>query len=220
MDDLKELAVLWDMDGVLMDTGELHYRTWKIALQEYGHAYSHEEFTASFGKNSTSTMRILLGEDADPDYIREIIDRKEILFRERVPGEVVLLPAVREWLAKFRQGGARQAVASSAPCENIEVSVDALNIRPFFDALVSGADLPPKPNPDVFLKAAAQVGVPPARCVVIEDAVHGVEGALIAGMKCIAVTTTQPATALQAAHLVLDDLTELTTDRFLALFRQ
>ena len=110
--------MLWDMDGVLMDTGELHYRTWKIALQEYGHAYSHEEFTASFGKNITSTLRTLLGQDADPDYIREIIDRKEILFRERVVAEVVLLPAVREWLAKFRQGGARQAVPMVGPHSN------------------------------------------------------------------------------------------------------
>ena len=133
------------------------------------------------GRTSLTTLEILFGEKPDPDYAKKIIDHKENLFQKIAVEQLELLPAVRDWLAKFQSLGIKQAVASSAPMGNIDVSVDALDIRKHFDALVAGAELPPKPNPDIFLHAAQQIGVPPAQCVVIEDSVHGLEGALAAG---------------------------------------
>jgi HAD superfamily hydrolase (TIGR01509 family) len=136
-----------------------------------------------------------------------------------IKGRARLLPGVDDWLEKFQECGVRQAIASSAPVENIDVLVDELAIRPYFDAIISGADLPGKPDPAVFLKAAGAVGVSPEYCVVIEDAVHGVEGALAAGMKCIAVTTTNTADSLKDADVVLTDLTALDEERLSAIFR-
>jgi HAD superfamily hydrolase (TIGR01509 family) len=206
---LRQFAVLWDMDGVLVDTGELHLYTWQVVLEELGYAFSREEFITTFGQNSYRTLEMLFGEKPAPEFANRIIDRKESLFREMVTGKLELLPGVRYWLEQFHEWGLKQAVASSAPIENINILVDELEIRVYFDAIVPGVNLPAKPEPDIYLKAAQSVGVPPKRCIVIEDAVHGVEGALAAGMRCIAVTTTNTTTALRGAELVLDDLAEL-----------
>jgi beta-phosphoglucomutase len=204
-----QAAILWDMDGVLVDTWELHCQTWQQAFDEFEVPLRGEQIKAAFGMNSLTSLRFLLGERYEQDFLLEVIERKESLFHDLVAGKLELLPGVDQWLEYFRVRGMKQAVASSAPLENIHAVVDELGIRLFFDALVSGANLPGKPLPDVFLKAAGLVGIPPERCLVIEDAVHGVRGAHNAGMKCIAVTTTNPAEILSEADLVLTDLSEL-----------
>lgn len=205
----QQSAILWDMDGVLADTWDLHAQTWVQAFEEFQVPLDASQIQTTFGMNSLSSLQLLLGDRYPEEFLIEVIDRKEALFYELAMGGLEPLPGVTRWLEQFRTLGFRQAVASSAPPENIDAVVDTLGIRPFFDALVSGVDLPGKPNPDVFLKAAGLVGVPPGRCLVIEDAVHGVQGAQRAGMKCIAVTTTTPAEVLRDADLVLADLSEL-----------
>ncbi|MEJ2758909.1 MAG: HAD-IA family hydrolase [Anaerolineales bacterium] len=215
---LKNYAVLWDMDGVLVDTGDLHYLTWQKAFEEVGYNFTREDFIDTFGRNNESIMKILFGEDVDPVFSVRVSERKEALFRQMLNGRVTLLPGVREWLSRFQAWGMRQAVASSAPAENIIAIADEFELRSYFNALVSGTGMPGKPHPDVFLKSAQELDVPPERCVVVEDAVHGVEGARAAGMKCIAVTTTKSAEALGQADLVLKDLTELNEEMVHALF--
>lgn len=206
------------MDGVLVDTGQAHFTAWRETLAQYGKNYSHEDFKATFGMNNTSILRYVYGEDLDAGFVREVGESKEVMFREMVQAGVDPLPGVLDWLGWFRTHNLKQAVASSAPWENIDALVDALGFRPYFDAIVSGADLPGKPKPDVFLKAARLVGIPPKACLVIEDAVPGVQAARNAGMKCIAVTTTNPAEELKQADLVLSDLTKLTEQRLAAMF--
>lgn len=203
-------AILWDMDGVLVDTWELHAQTWVQAFEEFNVPLGASQIKTTFGMNSMSSLQLLLGDRYQQDFLLEVIDRKEALFYEVAKRGLNPLPGVLHWLEQFKAQGFRQAVASSAPPENIEAVVDTLEIRTFFEALVSGVDLPGKPNPDVFLKAAGLVGVSPGRCLVIEDAVHGVQGAHQAGMKCIAVTTTTPAEVLVEADLVLANLSELS----------
>ena len=97
---------------------------------------------------------------------------------------------------------------------SIDVLLDEVGIQANFEAIVSGWSLPGKPDPAVFLEAARQIGTPPEKCVVIEDAVAGVQGALNAGMKCIAVTTTNDAGVLRAANIVVDSLVELNKESF------
>ena len=214
----RHAAILWDMDGVLVDTWELHSQTWGQAFEEFKVPLKGSQIQATFGMNSLSSLQLLLGDRYQQDFLLEVIDRKEALFYQIAKGGLEPLPGVIRWLEQFRTQGFCQAVASSAPPENIEAVVDTLGIRTFFGALVSGVDLPGKPNPDVFLKAALLVGVSPGRCLVIEDAVHGVRGAHSAGMKCIAVTTTTPAEVLGEADLVLANLSELSEDHLVDLF--
>lgn len=207
-------AVLWDMDGVLVDTGELHYRSWKEALVEMGKVFTHQHFTATFGMNNAGILETLFGEDLTPELYEKISTHKEVSFREMVRGNTETLPGVGALLNKFAALGMKQAIASSAPPENIDVLVTDLKIGEYFDALISGADMPGKPDPAVFLQSARDLGVETHHCIVIEDAIAGVEGARRAGMKCIAVTTTNPAEALAQADYVVESL-QLVDDRMI-----
>jgi len=199
-------AVLWDMDGVLVDTGELHYRSWKEALAEVGTAFTHEHFTATFGMNNAGILETIYGADLTPELYEQISTHKEVSFREMVKGNARTLPGVDALLDKFTALGMKQAIASSAPPENIDVLVGELKIGHYFDTLVSGANMPGKPDPSVFIHSARMLGVGADNCIVIEDAIAGVEGALRAGMKCIAVTTTNPAEVLAQADHVVESL--------------
>ncbi len=205
-------AVLWDMDGVLVDSADLHFESWTLTLKDYGLVYTRQKFTDTFGMNNESILKLLLGADSDPALRQEISQRKEQLFRRMVPGRVEPLPGVPAWLGRFQQAGLRQAVASSGPAENLVVLVEALGIARYFATLVSAFDMPGKPDPAVFLEAARQLGVAPAQALVIEDGLPGVEAARRAGMRCLAVTTTHPAERLSLADQIVSGLDALAWD--------
>lgn len=210
-------GVLWDLDGVLVDTRDLHYRTWKQLLGERGIALSYEDFLSTFGMKNAEFIPFWLGRDLKPAEIEEISDTKEVRFRRSARGEVKALPGVLSWLEQFQAWRFPQAVASSAEPDNIEMMVDELGIRRYFAAMVSAYTLPGKPDPAVFLEAARRVGVPPKRCLVIEDSIAGIEAARRASMKCVAVTTSRPAAELGAASLVVERLDQLSRDQLPAL---
>lgn len=207
-------GVIWDMDGVLVDTGEFHFQAWLQALPEFGIPFTRQLFRDTFGMNNAGILEVLLGEPPAPEILAEISERKEQLFRRAVRGRVQPLPGVLVWLERLKAAGMQQAIASSAPPANIDALVGELGLHDYFDAIISGFDLPGKPDPAVFLKAARRIGVPPERCVVVEDAVAGVEAARRAGMKCVAVTTTNPAYTLEAADVVVERLDALPPDTF------
>lgn len=210
-------AVLWDMDGVLIDTGALHFQTWDTVLTPLGVTLTQALFRETFGMNNLGVMTTLLGAEPPPDLLARVSDAKEAAFRDLIRGTAQPLPGVMDWLARLRAAGVRQAVASSAPPENIAAIVDELGIRPYFAALVSAAGKAGKPDPYVFLEAARQLGAAPADCLVVEDAVAGLEAARRAGMRCLAVTTTNPPAALAGADLIVDSLAGLPPDAFARL---
>ena len=211
----KIRAVLWDMDGVLADTGEVHYQSWMKTLGGAGIPFDRETFRRTFGMNNSGLLEFTLGYPLESDRLNEISERKEAIFRQEIRGRVRLFPGAKEWLERLRGSGIRQAVASSAPQENIEVLVDELGIRLYFDALVSAYHMPGKPDPAVFLEAARQLHTPPQNCLVVEDAIAGVEAARRAGMRCIAVTNTNPPEALSAADVIVESLEEVKERVFL-----
>ena len=207
---MKLHGVLWDLDGVLVDTGEFHYVSWKETLPDYRIPFSYELFRKSFGMNNEGVLTFLMGHKPDPDLLAEIDERKESSFRRAIHGHAQLLPGVSEWLEALRRAGVRMAVGSSAPMANVEALVDETNIRAYFQVLVSANGKPSKPDPWVFQYAAHQISVLPEDCWVVEDAVTGVEAAHRAGMRCLAVTTTNTAKALCAADIVVDRLDQLS----------
>ncbi|MHB1354960.1 MAG: HAD family hydrolase [Anaerolineae bacterium] len=209
------IAILWDMDGVIADTGEAHFLAWQVLYRERGETILQEEFARTFGMSNLPILRAWLGEDQPLDYLQAISKRKEQLFRQLAHEHTHVLPGVIAWLERGRARGYRQAVASSGPMANVVTLVTALDIADYFDALVSGAGLPrSKPDPAVFLQAAAALGAQPADCLVIEDSLMGVEAAKAAGMRCIAVTNTHPASKLWQADLVIDSLEDLGEGAF------
>ncbi|MBC8507133.1 MAG: HAD family phosphatase [Chloroflexi bacterium] len=211
-------AILWDMDGVLVNTGEYHYKAWKKTFQELGISFSEDQFRETFGMNNTGILEIIFGQNLVLDEVQKISNCKESLFREAIRGNANLLPGIDNALKKCATWKFKQAIASSAPPKNIEILVKELKIGNYFDALVSGFDIPGKPDPGVFIKAAHSVGILQKNCIVIEDAVAGVDGAKAAGMKCIAITTTNTAETLSNADLVLDSLEDLKKNTLVDLF--
>ena len=206
---MNRIGVLWDMDGVLVDTEDFHIEAWTRACRHFGIPFEDDFFHRTFGMNNRGMMTELLGREPSAGYVDEVGGLKEEYYRDSVRGRLLLLPGVGGLLERFSGEGALQAIASSGPRENIDLIVDELDIGRHFKALVSAAALPGKPDPAVFLEAARRIGVEPENCLVIEDAVVGVEAAKRAGMACLAVETTHPASALQKADRVVRTLDRL-----------
>ena len=208
-------AIIWDMDGVVADTGEAHFLAWKALFAELGREVTREQFLETFGMSNLPILRLWLGEGVADAELNALAKRKEELFRELIRDHVQTLPGVLDWLERGRARGYRQVVASSGPMANIVALLATLKLGDYFDALLSGAFLPrSKPDPALFLHAAAAVGASPRQSLVIEDGIVGVEAALRAGMRCIAVTTTHPAEKLSRADLVVENLAALDEDAF------
>jgi HAD superfamily hydrolase (TIGR01509 family) len=210
-------GVLWDLDGTIVDTGAFHYRSWAEVLPEFGIPFDRDTFQRTFGMNNAGVLSVFMGCAPDADLAETISERKEVAFRDLLRGQVRALPGVLDWLARLQRWGVPQAIASSAPPANIDVMLEELGIRSYFTATIAGANLPSKPDPAVFLQAAVALSVPPRRCVVMEDAVAGVEAARRAGMRCVAVTTTNPPEALRAADIVIAGFDQLGEDTFRSL---
>jgi HAD superfamily hydrolase (TIGR01509 family) len=203
------LGILWDMDGVLVDTGELHFLTWKSTLALYGIPFERAFFDRTFGMNNWGVLEELFGELPEKAWCEKFICQKEAAFRDQVRGSVTALPGVVAVLNRFHQQGLKQAIATSAPEENMRLILSELGLAAFFDAAISAANWPGKPNPMVFLEAAKALCLPPERCLVFEDAIAGIEAAHRAGMPCIAITTTNTAADLAAAECVIDHYDQL-----------
>ena len=183
-------AVLWDMDGTLVDSAEYHWRAWRDTMSGEGFPVTAGKFLATFGQRNDSILRQWLGERATVESIQRIGDAKEALYREYVRQHgITVLPGAISWVQRLHREGWRQAIASAAPRANIETILDALGAAGFFQAIVSAEDVHRgKPDPEVFLLAPGKLGVPPGHCIVVEDAQHGIEAARAAGMKSIGVT--------------------------------
>jgi beta-phosphoglucomutase len=205
-------GIIWDLDGVLVDTGEFHFQSWSRTLAQYQIPFERDFFHKTFGMNNSGVLTALLGHPPESQLLSEIGGEKERLFRELIHGQVQPMTGVRNWLDCFAGKLCHQAIGSSAPQANIDALVDEMGIRIYFKAIVSGANMPGKPDPAVFLEAARLLEIPAAKNLVIEDSVAGVEAALRAGMKCVAVLTSHPREALKNAHLVVEHLDELSSD--------
>jgi beta-phosphoglucomutase len=206
-------AVIWDVDGTLIDSGALHYETWVTTLEQEQVAVTPQQFQDTFGQRNDAVLRAFLGPDlSDADSTR-ISDAKETLYRDLVRERgMEALPGVHRWLEALHAAGWRQAIASSAPAANLDVIVAAMGVAHYFDAIVSAYEVGTgKPDPAIFLLAAERLGVDPARCVVVEDAHVGVLGARRAGMYTVGVLSSHDTLD---ADVVVASLDLLPADAF------
>jgi HAD superfamily hydrolase (TIGR01509 family) len=183
-------AVLWDMDGTLIDSEEFHWVSWRNTLANEGIAITREQFLSSFGQRNDSIIPRWLGTTATPERIERIANSKEELYRQLVRRDGISpLPGVANWVRRLHREGWLQAVASAAPRANIEAVLEALSATHIFQGIVSAEDVHRgKPDPEVYLAAAARVRVSPDQCIVVEDAAAGVEGARRARMRSVGVS--------------------------------
>lgn len=211
---MNHWAVVWDVDGTLVDTAELHFQAWCALAREMDRPFTRADFAGTFGWRNPEIIPKLFAID-DPAEVDRLGGRKEDLYRAEACKGVELLPGVRDLLAGLRTAGCRQAIGSSAPRANLELILDTTRTRPYFEAVIAMEDVRRgKPDPEVFVAAARRLGVPPERCVVLEDAPVGVEAARAGGMRAVGVTFVghHPAEKLRAAgaDLVVPSLEQVS----------
>jgi beta-phosphoglucomutase len=217
-------AVIWDVDGTLVDTAELHFQAWSALCRDLKQPFTRADFTATFGLRNPEIIHQLFGTQYSEAEIADLGDRKEELYRAAARQGVRLLPGVRALLEGQHAAGYRQAVGSSAPRANLDLILRLTDTQRFFDAVVSMEDTRRgKPDPEVFLVAAAKLGVAPGSCLVMEDAVVGVQAAKAGGMRCIAVRFVghHPEARLRdaGADLVVDSLERVSVQTVAGLLQ-
>ncbi len=212
-----EIAVIFDMDGVLIDSFEAHFESWQVVARQ-GHAeMTRQQFADTFGRTSREIIASLWPQQAqDPLVVRQLDDRKEEAFREIIARQFPAMPGVGKLLASLSAASIRMAIGSSAPPANVALAVEKLGAAGLFGAAINGSDVTRgKPDPQVFLLAAERLQVPPQRCVVVEDAPLGLAGARAAGMHCVGMASTgRTRRQLAEADLVVDSLAELGPEVF------
>jgi len=205
-------AVLWDLDGTLVDSAEFHWLSWRDTMAAEGVSLTYQQFLDTFGQKNDRILPGWLGSGADAARIRRVGDAKEAEYRRlaSVHG-LTPLPGASSWVRRLHAQGWQQAIASSAPGENVGVMLRALALDGMFEAIVSAEDVTRgKPDPQVFLAAAERLGVPRDRCIVVEDAGVGVQAARSAGMRCIGVSRA----VVLDADIAVSSLLELPSDAF------
>lgn len=205
-------AVLWDVDGTLIDSSEYHWLSWRDALAAESFPLTRERFAETFGQRNDEILRAYFPRRT-PEEIARVGDAKEVRYRELI-GErgITLLPGVRRWLERLKRDGWLQAVASSAPRLNLDAIMSALGLADYFAAVASAEDVTAgKPDPQVFLAAARKLSVAPTACVVVEDAPAGTEAARRARMRSIGVLSSH---AELRADIVVRTLEELPDNAF------
>lgn len=210
-------AVIFDMDGVIVDTADAHCASWQMLAAEHGMTISRHDFLQTFGRPTREIIRKRFGDHLSDEEIGQMDRKKEAHFRELARDHVKLIPHVVAFINALVDAGVPLAVGSSAPPPNVQLTLDQFNLNGRFQTLVTGHDVTRgKPDPEVFLIAAERLGVIPSRCVVIEDAMAGIQAARAAGMTAIAVTTSHERSAFPHAHRVVDSLAELQPEGLLA----
>jgi len=216
----SDFGVIFDMDGVLIESTESHYVSWTQLGGEIGTAFPRDLFDRTFGMHNRQILPLWLGEDLDAAENDRLSDHKEALFREIVADSIEALPGAQDLVRQLHGDGFVMAIGSSAPRANVELVLRQLDLAPCFRALSTGDEVRHgKPHPEVFLKAIDGLGLAAGSCVVLEDAPQGVEAALAAGAKAIGVATTRPEADLAEADVVVRSLEELDTPRVRSIIR-
>ena len=203
-------ALIFDMDGVLIDSNDMHRRSWTEFNRRYGIETTEEMHRRMYGKRNDEIVRDFFGSELTDEEAVARGRAKEALYREMVGGgvEKLLVPGVREFLERYRTYP--MALGSNAEPENIEFLLEGAGLRGYFGAVVDGLQAAnAKPHPDIYLRAAGLLGVAPADCIVFEDSHSGVAAGVAAGMRVIGIRTTfvnLPGTILSVDNFMSGEL--------------
>lgn len=203
-------AVLWDMDGVIADSGAFHFGAWQETFAKRGVVFTKESFAGLFGARTDFIISSVMGENLPAADVETVAQEKEERFRRKAEGNIRPFPGALRLLNAIKKGNFKLGLVSSAPNENIDLITGELKLKGIFDCTVFGREVSEsKPSPQSYLLAARKLEVPPASCLVIEDSPLGIKAAKEAGMKCLAVANTHPRQQLEEADRVVDSLEDV-----------
>ncbi len=219
---MADLGVIFDMDGVLIDSYQAHFESWRRMLARHDLEMTEEQFASTFGQTNRSIITGLYPDRASDETIARWGEEKEQAFRELLREDFPEMAGAGDLLRAIDGAGMAIAIGSSGPAENVEAVLECLDGGELVSARVTGSDVTHgKPDPEVFLKAAEKLGLDPSCCAVVEDAPAGVEAARRAGMAAIAMTGTAPREKLaERSHRVVDSLSEISPDDIRDLIKQ
>jgi beta-phosphoglucomutase len=218
----KKFAAIFDMDGTMVNNTPYHLRSWQALFKKYklGELSAQTYYTEISGVPIIETLKGLFP-DADESRLNKLLKEKEDLYKELYGPYVAPVNGLENFLSELKDTGVKLAMASSATVDDINFILDHVPVREYFEVIIDGNRVSkPKPNPQIFLKAAADLGIEPADCVVFEDSLAGIKAANAAGMKVVGVTTSHPPEKLQPSNLTVTDFTELDPQKLEALFEK
>lgn len=212
-------CVIWDVDGTIVDSGDLHWEAYRKVLAREGYELTRDRFDEVGSLRNDAFLQHALGDGIPPADIARIALAKERAYRALVQERGLhLYPGAVQWLARLARNGWWQALASSAPRENVALALRLIGDGAIFRAVVTGDEVAHgKPHPEIFLMAAQRVGLPAAQCVVVEDGPAGVEAARRAGMRVVGILSTQSQLDADVVAESLVALAPETFDRLLPL---
>lgn len=206
----SEKTVLWDMDGVIVDSESFHFAAWQEIFAKRGIAFTGEDFARLFGTRNDFIIRSVMGRELPEQDVKIMVKEKEESFRRRATGNLKPFPGALKLLNAIKKGNFKLGLVSSAPKENIDLVIDELDLGRVFDCIVFGREVSEsKPSPQIYLLAARRLAVAPNDCLVIEDSPAGIRGARSAGMRCLAITNTHPRQELEEANKVVESLEDV-----------
>ncbi|GAB4050639.1 HAD family hydrolase [Spirosoma litoris] len=216
-------AVIFDMDGVIVDTNPHHRIAWREYYQRNGKTLSDDDFVqyVSGKHNKDIVAHLFANQTLSPDEVARLSHEKEALFRELYRSAITPVPGLIPFLKSLKEAGIRTAVATSAPVENLDFIMDALDIRSYFDALLNESMVNhPKPDPEIYEKAMAMLDVKPSESVIFEDSMTGIQAAKASGAFVVGMATTQTPDELRPfVNEVANDFTELSFERLQQLVK-
>lgn len=213
----RSMGVIFDMDGVLVDSARAHFKSWRLLAEECGTTVTDEQFSATFGRHNGDIIPFLFGAVSGA-RLSELADRKETIYRDLIRAAPPLVEGAAGLLDGLHASGVRLAVGSSGPPANIRLVLEALGAIDKIDVIVSGDDVERgKPDPEVFRLACDQLDLPATDCVVIEDAPVGIQAARAAGAKTVAVLIYHPVEAFDGPDKTVRSLGELDVGALISL---
>lgn len=209
---MAAFGVIFDLDGVLIDSGKLHIEAWIEFAREHHLATDREYFWSTFGRRNAEIIPEIFGGNVSLLFVEEKSERKEAIFRRMAASQLVGLPGAEALVNELKNAGIPMVIGTSTPGSNLVFFRNELPFLQQMNGYVCGDDVKiGKPNPEVFLKAGAINRLAPAFQIVIEDALAGIEAAKAGGFKCIAVATTESRAVLEKtnADLVVNCMADL-----------
>ena len=202
-------AVIFDMDGVIIDNHDYHHEAWMQFCQKYGVTIE-GDVSRYFGRTNTDILTNIFPADLTNKQLYEYAGEKEKLYRGLYEGNIETAAGLEKLLTDLQHAGIKLAIATSAPPGNVDFVLGNTNLHMYFDAIVDSSMISNgKPDPEIYLKAAEKLAVEPRHCVVVEDSVAGISSAKAAGMQVVAITTTNPRQKLAEADMIIDHFNEL-----------